>query len=340
MSGIPDRVPVYAQIHQLAFQEMGVKARDFYSQARLLTLGSLEVCQKYGLDAAFVDYDVYNIEAESLGQTMIWHDDGTPDTDPTKPMITVPDDLHKIKTPDFDNDGRYGMIIEAHELYRQHTGLEPSLQFCAPFSLAVNIRGFENLVMDMLQEPAFARQVFDRIIEEVLAPWILYQKKHFPLATSMSGSDATASIPLLNLRLIKEWVAPSILRLRELCEADLSVPNWIGEHFLPNPEELLDLKLKMTGSFIEGQDPDVARLGPAYYKAYAEKHDVPLVLGVAAEFLARATPEEIDQQVKHYVEVGGKNGHLALYLCNIASNTPVENIQAAITAARTYGTYA
>ncbi|MFQ5420546.1 MAG: hypothetical protein ACE5EY_09305 [Anaerolineae bacterium] len=29
MSGIPDRVPVYAQIHQLAFTKMGVNAPIF-----------------------------------------------------------------------------------------------------------------------------------------------------------------------------------------------------------------------------------------------------------------------------------------------------------------------
>ncbi len=339
MSGIPDRVPVYAQIHQLAFKEMGVNARDFYSQARLMTLGALEIYQKYGLDLAIVDYDVYNVEAEALGQTMIWHDDGTPDTDPTKPLITGPEDLPKIKTPDFENDGRFAMIIEAHELYRRETGVEPVLQFCAPFSFAVNIRGFENLVMDMLMEPDFARHLFDRIIEEVLAPWILYQKKHFPNAASVSGSDATASVPLLNLKMIKEWVVPGIQRLRELCGPELSVPNWIGEHILRKPEELLDLKLEVTGSFIEGQDPDVENLGPAFYKTYAQRHDVPLVLGVGAEFLALATPEAIERRVKHYIEVGGENGRFALYLCNIGGNTPVENLKAAITAVRTYGVY-
>ncbi|MCP4415466.1 MAG: hypothetical protein GY805_02515 [Chloroflexi bacterium] len=339
MAGIPDRVPVYAQIHQLAFQEMGVNARDFYSQARLMTLGSLEICQKYGLDLAFVDYDVYNIEAEALGQTMIWHDDGTPDTDPTNPMICGPDDLGKIKTPDFDVDGRFPTIVEAHELHRQETGLEPTLQFCAPFSMAVNIRGFENLVMDMMVEPDFAHHLFDRIIEEVLAPWILYQKKHFPNATSVSGSDATASVPLLNVKMIKEWIVPGIQRLRELCGSEISVPNWIGDSILLKPEELLDLKLAVTGSFIEGQDPDVQKLGPGFYKAYAQKHDVPLVLGVGAEFLALATPQEIEQRVKHYVEVGGENGRFALYLCNIGNNTPVENLKAAITAVKTYGVY-
>jgi uroporphyrinogen-III decarboxylase len=85
---------------------------------------------------------------------------------------------------------------------------------------------------------------------------------------------------------------------------------------------------------LEGQDPDVDTLGPAFYKEYAEEQDVPLVLGVGASFLAQAKPEEVRQRVKGYVEVGGKNGRFALYLCNLGATTPPENVKAAIDAVR------
>ncbi|MFQ5645282.1 MAG: hypothetical protein ACE5FQ_16535, partial [Thiogranum sp.] len=93
-------------------------------------------------------------------------------------------------------------------------------------------------VMDMLVEPDFVRHFFARIIEEVLAPWILCQKKHFPNAASVSGSDATASVPLLNVKTIKEWVVPGIQRLREMCGPELSVPNSIGDFIIATNEEV------------------------------------------------------------------------------------------------------
>jgi hypothetical protein len=43
--------------------------------------------------------------------------------------------------------------------------------------------------------------------------------------------------------------------------------------------------------------------------------------------------------VKHYVKVGGKNGRLWFYLCNIELGTPLKNIKAAVGAVHKYGTY-
>jgi uroporphyrinogen-III decarboxylase len=339
MTGIPDRVPVYAQMHEFAMKEVGVSAQEFYTTPEIITPATLEIAERYDFDAGFVDYDCYNIEAEGLGQKIVFSDDQMPDVDRTVPLITGPDDLGKIRTPDFDAEGRFTAVIEMHALFEKLTGVAPSLQFTAPFSLAANIRGIENLIMDILMNPDFARGLFDAIVEEVLAPWILCQKKHLPNATSISGADATASLPILNMRMLKEWVAPHILRLRELCGPEVHVPNWVGERYLKKPEEMLALKLQVSPGFLEGQDPDVAALGPALYKEYAEAHDVPLVLGVGAGFMALSTPVQVRERVRHYVEVGGKNGRFALYLCNLGATTPPENVKAALEAVRAYGRY-
>jgi len=305
MKGIPDRVPVYAQMHEFALNEVGVSAKTFYTTPEILTPASLEVAERYGIDVGFVDYDVYNIEAEGLGQKMVFFENHIPDVDRSTPLITSPDDLHKIKTPDFDIAGRFPQVIEMQRIYEKLTGLPPSLQFCAPFSLAANLRGIEALIMDIMLNPDFARGLFDAIVEEVLAPWILYQKKNFPNATNIGGSDAVASLPILSLGILEEWVVPYILRLREICGPEVYVPNWVGEKYLKKPEELLTLKLKVSPGFLEGQDPDVETLGPAFYKKYAKEHDVPLVLGVGASFLAQATSDEVSQRVKNYIEIGG-----------------------------------
>jgi len=341
MSGVPDRVPVYAQMHEFAMQELGIPANEFYTRPELLVPGCLEVLEKYGIDVAFIDYDVYNIEAEALGQKVILRDDHMPDVDRTELLITGRDDLGKIRTPDFDSEGRFQMILELHTLFKQLTGVEPSMQFCAPFSLAANVRGIEQLVIDIYIDPDFAQSLFERLTEEVIGPWIAYQLEHFPDG-SIGGSDATASLPIVNMEILEKWVLPYITRLRELCGPKVNVPNWVGERYLKTPEQrnnMLDLKLQICPGFIEGQDPDVEALGPALYKEYAEQHDVPLVLGVGAGFLATAKPGEVRDRVKHYIEVGGKNGRFALYLCNLGATTPPENAKAAVAAVRDFGVY-
>ena len=95
------------------------------------------------------------------------------------------------------------------------------------------------------------------------------------------------------------------------------VPNWVGEGHLKNPDDMLDLKRRACPEFVEGQDPDVEKLSPESYKTYAQKHNLPLVPGIGAVFLATATPAGVAGCVKYYLEAGGKNDRLILYLCNL-----------------------
>jgi len=55
--------------------------------------------------------------------------------------------------------------------------------------------------------------------------------------------------------------------------------------------------------------------------------------------LALSSPGEIRERVRHYIEVGGKDGRFALLLCNIGATTPPENVHAAIDAVHQYGDY-
>jgi uroporphyrinogen decarboxylase len=341
MQGIPDRVPVCTQMHEFAMKELGIGAQKFYTTPEILAAGTLEIHQKYGIDVPVLDYDVYNIEAEALGQKIKYREHDMPDVDRTQPLIRDREDLKKIKTPNFDTDGRFSNVIEMNTIFRKLIGgnVETTLRFCAPFSLAANIRGIETLILDMYSDPEFVRSLFDRLTEAVLAPWILRLKKEFPNATSISGDDAAASIPIVSPDVLREWVVPYVKRLRELCGPEVYVPNWVGENQLKDPREMLDIKQQVCPGFVEGQDPDVEKLGPALYKEYAEEKGVPLVLGVGASFLAQSKPEEVAERVKHYIQVGGRGGRFALYLCNLGATTPPENIRAAIQAVDRYGTY-
>jgi hypothetical protein len=93
---------------------------------------------------------------------------------------------------------------------------------------------------------------------------------------------------------------------------------------------MLELKLAVGPGALWGQDPDVERLGPAIFKEFAVAHRVPLVLGVGAAFLARATPGEVEARVRQYVEAGGRGGRFALYLCNVGATTPAANLRTAV----------
>jgi uroporphyrinogen-III decarboxylase len=339
MEGVPDRVPVYAQMHEFVMRELDLNAREFYTKPEVLVTGTLDVSEKYGIDVAFLDFDVYNIEAEGLGQRMIYGDRGMPDVDRSQPLIRDRSDLKKIKTPQFDSVGRFPHVVEMYRIFKNLTGTGCTPEFTAPFSLAANIRGIEQLLSDLHDDPDFARTLFDRLTDEVLVPWLDHLKRMLPGETAFSGNDATASLPIVSPMILREWVVPCILRLRESSGAEVYVPNWVGERYMKNPGEMLDLKLNVCPGFLEGQDPDVEVLGPAVYKEHAEKYGVPLILGVGASFLALSSPSGVRERVRRYIETGGRNGRFALYLCNLGATTPPDNVRAAVDAVREYGVY-
>lgn len=333
MSGEVTRIPVYAQMHDFAAAQLRISSRIFYTQPEIMVPALLQIQSDFGLDVASITYDVYNIEAEGLGQNLIFSDDTMPDIDRRQPLIRDCSDLASIETPDFDSVGRFTRVIEMQSLYRRLTGIEPTLSFCAPFTLAANLYGIENLLIGILTEPELVGNLFCRLTDQVLAPWIMYQNKAFPNATKISGADAIASLPIVSPAILKQWVIPYILRLRKLCGSGVYVSNWVGEHCLHDPAEMLDLKLTVGPGSILGQDPDVEALTPGFYKQYAARRDVPLILGIGASFLAQSKPEDIVERVQNYVQVGKVGGRFALYICNIGATTPPENVRACIEAA-------
>ncbi len=328
--GPVERIPVFAQIHEFAAHLLHIPKSIFYTRPEIRIPALLEVQAKYDLDLPLSTYDVYNIEAESLGQPIIMNDDCMPDVDRSNILIQEKSDINKIKTPNFKSSGRFQNVVEGVQLFSSLTGFEPGLEFCAPFSLVANIRGIENFITDIYTDPVFARDLMNKVTDEVLTPYILYLKKIFPKANKFSGADATASFPIINYKILENWCAAPIFRLRELTGLDVYVGNWVGERYLKYPYQMLDLKLKVASATIQGQDPDVETLGPELFKEYAVKSNIPLVLGVGAAFLAQATPDQVVERVKHYVGVGKAGGRFALYLCNISAATPPENIRAAI----------
>ena len=121
----------------------------------------------------------------------------------------------------------------------------------------------------------------------------------------------------------------------DVSEAQIAVHWQEEEYFQPSTQFIAQANMTDAGIYDQFSLDNF----PEWYKAYAVKNDAPLILGIGAGFLALASPPEVEERVKHYIEVGGKGGRLVLYLCNLGATTPPENVRAAIQAVHKYGTY-
>jgi len=337
-AGIPDRVPVIAQTHEFAMSWTGVASERFYRDATTLVDAILRTTEDFGFDVPGVSYDVYNIELEAMGHRIKFLPRTTPVPDPAESLVPQEGDLARLRAPEPGVSGRMPFVVDVQRRYRQATGVEPTIQFCAPFSLAAQARRYERFVEDVCLNPSFAHDLLGFLTEAVIAPWIRFQKEAFPGAALALGADALCSPPMTNREIIEEFSIPYILRLRELCSVPVAVVNWWGDSLFDPVEPFLELKRRVCCGLIRAQDPDVARLGPAVFKEYADRHGLVLELGVGD--LNQGPPEEIRSRVRAYLRAAASGGRLILYLASLNAETPPEHVRAAVSAARDYGAYA
>ncbi len=337
-SGVPDRVPVTAQLHELALAWTGTEPARMFSDAAALVDAIFRTAGDFGFDVPNLSYDVYNIELEAMGHRIEILPRSTPALEPGR-VLLADHRLERLRRPAAGEDGRMPFVLDVLRLYRQRSGAAPGLQFCAPFTMAAQVRGYGQFIEDVCLEPGFAHDLLALLTEEVIAPWIRVQHEAVPEAAVATGADALCSPPMTDPRIIEEFSIPYILRLRELCPVPVAVVNWWGDSLVTPLDRFLDLKRRVCRGVMRAQDPDLARVGPEAFKRYADAHGLALELGVGDVLLNQGPPAAIRERIRRTIEGAAAGGRLILYLASLNAETPPEHVRAALDAARELGVY-
>lgn len=318
----------------------GVPTKRFFTDAEIFTRTQMLVTEYYKLDTLSNFWDVYNVEAEALGQKIIYHPSGLPDIDRTRPLIARPSDLDHILPPDPYKSGRLPWVQKVNKTFLDLTGKIDRAYFTAPLSLAANIRGYENLMEDMFQRPEFAHRLFKFICDDVLLPHLETMRKEIGIPDLlMDGRDAWASPPMITLDMMDEYVVAYTRRLRAKLDKNLITRgNW-GDAKSRDPERFFAQKMKCTPGSLSVSDPDLFELGPERVKNYADKHHLFVTAGVDAALLCEGPVEAIVDRIKFYIDTLARNGQCMIHLNQIPRETPCEHVHAAVAACHTYGRF-
>ncbi len=323
---------ITAQMHEHVMKIKNCQGKELYTNSALLVDGIIEIYKKYNFSEPGLGYDVYNIEAEAAGQDLIFFKDSSPQTNQKDFLINDEKDFDKLKNIKMGKSGRMPFVINALKYFQKKYKKVPPLQFCAPFSLAVALYGYENLVTEMYTASKKIHQLMNDITEYVLIPWIEYQKQIVPDWKIALGADALASPPNLTLDLLEEYTLPYVLRIKEACGENVGVVNWWGESFVNNLDRFLDLKYQASpnNKILRVQDPDLESIDLDYIVDFVKKNNMDLTFGVGAKILSSGSIAEIEKRVRKYAQHGKEVKNFSLYLCNISKDTPSENIFAAV----------
>ena len=338
MATVDEHIVIGAQINDHAAFLYGVSSDTFFTDADIFTQAQLLVTEYYGLDLLSNFWDVYNVEAEAMGQKVVYYPNGLPDIDRTQHLISKPSDLDRLHPPNPYTSGRLPWIHKINNNFLNATGKLERAYFTAPFSLAANIRGYENLVQDMIMRPAFAHRLFEFLCDEVLVPHIevMREKARIP-DLLMDGRDAWASPPMITLDMMDEYVVEYTKRLRDKVGGNLITRgNW-GDAKSRDVERFFSQKTACSPGSLSVLDPDLYEIGPECVSEYANQNDLFITAGVDAPLLHDGPIDAIVERIKAYIENFGKDGRCMIHLNQIPGDTPSEHVHAAVAACHTYG---
>ena len=349
-SSRPKWMNIGAQMHDHVMHLTGLPARQFYFHAPTIVEAFAEVAAYYQMDYFRAVGDSYNFEVEAMGAKMVYSDHAMPTVDFRDPLVKEPSDLLKLKPPDFLKDGRLPFALDCMRLSAQRSGA-PSGSFCAPFSMAVAMRGYPALVKDIRRRPGFYRNLMDFIADRVVIPYLKVQHEHAGIVFS-GGANAWATVPNLSPAELTECSVPWSRRVIEAAAAFGVTANGGEGSYNADPSERFDPRVLHESFDVQVASAGAPRLAlggglwheyplesvrdyTAKYRARGIK--VLIAASINARLLRDGPVERIVDLVKRYIKAFAWDHELVMSIANIPADTPSDHVHAAVAAVHTYG---
>lgn len=302
---------------------------------------TLLVQEYLGMDVLLGNLDLYNFESESIGAKVRFYPDHCPDLDRSDYFVKGPEDLEKIKFRGLES-GRYPFLLKFLEAYKKYTGVDTFPAQCAPWTMACNLYGVDNLVMETIEDPEFVVEFLNKIVDDLHIPLFRALAEVCPGFHTMAFGDAFASIPVVTVDIVKKFIKPNLQRLKD----NLGIPGiklqdtaFFGVSLLSG-QDLQDYNdfIVWANDQYFCCDPDTPIMTPQVAREIANSYGVPLQLGLSAAQVEFGSIEETVAIIKNYI-LEGKKGPTPLFFFfnNLTPFTSEEKLLCATAAVRTFG---
>jgi uroporphyrinogen decarboxylase len=204
----PDRWPFVPSIYEHGAALLGRTPSQVSRDADLMAEAALAAYRTYRHDLVTVGIDIYNVEAEAFGCTIRRYEEG-----PFIPGV-VSHPLEGAQMPDPDSlaipqpseTNRLGVIAAAAGKVRRAIGEEVWVYGCmgGPFSQAVELRGFNDLILDAVTRP----QALHKLMARTTRLAIEQADRLCRQGAGVYLYESWATMPLIGPPLFGEFVVP------------------------------------------------------------------------------------------------------------------------------------
>ena len=320
-----DRVPSYPILGSYTVNLTGASLRDFYTRAQPLADGQLAALEAYEPDILVMMRDLLT-EAEAMGSEVEFPE-GQMCQISSYALGDEPERLARLEVPDVVNDGRFPSYWEACEMVASQVKDVPvGSLLVGPWTLAANLRGAENLIIDAMSRPDYVRDLLELTLQVAVAAAEAARKA----GVGVSYSEAAASCSLISPQIYRDLVKPVHRRLTAaLKERRIPVTLHICGHIGPIMEDVVD-----TGIVALSIDSasSLERM------VEVNRGRVVIIGNVPVVTFEQGTPRDIEAEVRRCIDTAAAgSGFILSSACELSPAAKPENVAHFARYAKEYG---
>ncbi|HWR41164.1 MAG TPA: uroporphyrinogen decarboxylase family protein [Patescibacteria group bacterium] len=332
LTGKPfDRVPCSVQVTNQAGKQIGIKHWECYYSAEKTVQTQLAALRIFGVESVGTGPGLQGI-AEAVGAKVVYpREENTQYI--SEHALKDYRDLGQLEIPQPWKQTRLAVhLMSLHRLVEMVGDKVPVISNVAgPFTTAANIRGTEQFMRDLYQNPEFAHQLLQFALDSTVA----YVKEASGLGAKINVADPTASPTLISPGQFREFAFPYLRNLIQLSKQLTGQAPSL--HICGNTRKIWQ-DMADTGAAVLSLD-DTVDLEAA---KLAVGDRVALLGNVKpTQTMYLGTPEDVRRDAKGCLRRAHDNpkGYILALGCGLPMTAPAENIHALFQTAREIGQY-
>jgi MtaA/CmuA family methyltransferase len=187
-----DRLPLMPVVMMFCADQIGVKYGEYVKDHRVLAEAQIRTAEVWDFDIVSIMSDPAR-EAADCGAHIEFYEDQPAAIIESDALLADKSRLSRLVVPDPHGGGRMHAAVKALEVMKQRVGNEKAIMGWVegPCAQAADLRGINTLMLDLYDDPAFVRDLFEFVVDMELQ----YGRAQIDAGADIIGiGDAAASL--------------------------------------------------------------------------------------------------------------------------------------------------